>query len=270
MRPVLGRRPRPVDLALALALTVAMQVEVWAPDLMPGVGEVTGSRPLLAVTGATMSLALVARQIAPVAVLGIVLASASIQSVFTTPTEGLASLATLLVATYSASAYPPWRRTVVSALFVVAGVAVVGENSGDHAFLAIVLGAVWLTGFVVGQRSEEVVRLSDSNRDLAERLATAGAMLSEAQQRSVPGRAPAPNELATLTVRELEVVRAMATGRSNAEIAAFLVISEWTVKTHVASILRKLGLRDRAQVVVAAYESGLTTPGQDHRGTATA
>jgi DNA-binding NarL/FixJ family response regulator len=67
--------------------------------------------------------------------------------------------------------------------------------------------------------------------------------------------------MAALTAREIEVTRAIATGRSNAEIAAELCISEWTVKTHVASILRKLGLRDRAQVVVAAYESRLIEPG---------
>ena len=69
--------------------------------------------------------------------------------------------------------------------------------------------------------------------------------------------APEADALAELTARELEVARAIATGMSNAEIAGRLVISEWTVKTHVASILRKLGLRDRTQVVVAAYESGL-------------
>ncbi len=63
-----------------------------------------------------------------------------------------------------------------------------------------------------------------------------------------------------MTAREIEVVRTIAAGMSNAEIAATLFISEWTVKTHVASVLRKLGLRDRAQVVVAAYESELVVP----------
>lgn len=71
---------------------------------------------------------------------------------------------------------------------------------------------------------------------------------------------PDADDLAVLTSRELDVARAIAKGMSNAEIAGKLVISEWTVKTHVASILRKLGLRDRTQVVVAAYESGLVRP----------
>jgi DNA-binding NarL/FixJ family response regulator len=76
---------------------------------------------------------------------------------------------------------------------------------------------------------------------------------------------PAPADLAALTAREVEVARAIARGMSNAEIAAELFLSEWTVKTHVASILRKLGLRDRAQVVVAAYESGLVERGSSPR-----
>jgi DNA-binding NarL/FixJ family response regulator len=73
----------------------------------------------------------------------------------------------------------------------------------------------------------------------------------------------APPELAELTARELEVLKLIARGLANGEIAKELFVGETTVKTHVAHILMKLELRDRVQAVVFAYESGLVLPGAD-------
>ena len=85
---------------------------------------------------------------------------------------------------------------------------------------------------------------------------------------AVPSPVPDRGELASLSPRELEVLRLLARGLSNAELAAQLVLSEATVKTHVARILAKLQLRDRVQAVVLAYETGLVTPaGQPARET---
>ena len=78
-----------------------------------------------------------------------------------------------------------------------------------------------------------------------------------------PRDAAPPPAFEELTPRELEVFRLIARGMSNAEVAQELIVSETTVKTHVARVLMKLGLRDRIQAVVLAYESGIIQPGAE-------
>jgi DNA-binding NarL/FixJ family response regulator len=100
----------------------------------------------------------------------------------------------------------------------------------------------------------------------AVRLVTTGdALLAPSITRRLVERfaqpATVPCDLSALTPRELDVLRRMARGRSNAELAQELLLSEATVKTHVARIFAKLDLRDRAQAVVLAYETGLIAPG---------
>ncbi|MFI5956726.1 response regulator [Cryptosporangium sp. NPDC051539] len=101
-------------------------------------------------------------------------------------------------------------------------------------------------------------------------VASGEALLAPAVTRRVIGELhrrghPSPElttELARLTPRETDVLRLIAAGRSNAEIAAGWQLSEHTVKTHVGNLLAKLHLRDRAQAVMYAYESGLVVPGR--------
>ena len=100
-------------------------------------------------------------------------------------------------------------------------------------------------------RSQELLAPSVTRRLLAD----------FARQRPAARGRPALR-LKALTERETEVLTLVARGRSNAEIAATLVLAEQTVKTHVSRVFTKLDLRDRAQAVVFAYESGLVAPGE--------
>lgn len=91
-------------------------------------------------------------------------------------------------------------------------------------------------------------------------------LIEDFTRRPPPGAEPTTGAIATLTAREREVLREVAHGRSNVQIAQLLFVSEGTVKTHLNRILAKLGARDRAQAVIAAYEAGLVRPGEQWPG----
>ena len=130
----------------------------------------------------------------------------------------------------------------------------------DYIFEALRAGA---SGFLLKNApSEELVH--------AVRVVAAGdALLAPSVTRKViegfirrPAHRSNEVELRRLTERETEILQLLATGKSNSELAAHLFVGEGTVKTHVSSVLTKLGLRDRMQAVIFAYESGLIEPGQ--------
>ncbi|MFC9701068.1 response regulator [Streptomyces sp. NPDC056943] len=127
-------------------------------------------------------------------------------------------------------------------------------GAGASGFLLKDVTPEHLTAAVRLVRSGDALLAPAITRRLVERFAGAGART-----------APLHRDLSTLTPRELEVLEALARGFTNAELAARFRLSEATVKTHVARILSKLRLRDRAQAVIAAYETGLVTPGSEGR-----
>jgi len=130
----------------------------------------------------------------------------------------------------------------------------------EHVYAALSAGA---SGFLLKDATpEEVVhaiRVVAAGEALLAPTVTSR-LVREFARRPSAGR-PHGELLASLTPREVEVLQLVAAGLSNAELAERLVVSHPTAKTHVSRILTKLGLRDRAQLVVAAYEAGLVIPG---------
>jgi DNA-binding NarL/FixJ family response regulator len=127
----------------------------------------------------------------------------------------------------------------------------------DYVYEALAAGA---SGFMLKDASAgqliEAVRVIHAGDGLLAPSVTKRLIAEFASRRRV-GKAPPAPALAQLTPRELDVLREIARGLSNAEIAARLYLSEQTVKTHVGHILAKLGARDRTQAVVFAYENGV-------------
>jgi len=132
----------------------------------------------------------------------------------------------------------------------------------EYVYEAMKAGASgFLLKDVPPERLAEAVRVVAAGESLLAPVITQR-LIEEYVRRPPPGSGP-PAELSELTEREFEVLKLMARGLSNAEIADQLFLSEATVKTHVTHVLAKLKLRDRVQAVVLAYESGLVYPGAD-------
>jgi DNA-binding NarL/FixJ family response regulator len=132
-------------------------------------------------------------------------------------------------------------------------------DTDEYVYAALRAGA---SGFLLKDAPSEqlvhavrTVAKGDALIDPAITRRLIGQFIHSARPRQDP-----PVQLAELTPRERDVLRQVAQGHSNAEIAQRLIIEESTVKTHVARILMKLGLRDRVQAVVLAYETGFVTP----------
>jgi DNA-binding NarL/FixJ family response regulator len=126
----------------------------------------------------------------------------------------------------------------------------------EYVYEAIRAGA---SGFLL--KDVEPEQLVDAIRVVAAGNALLGPTVTQRLLERFAGtQGGAPPSLEGLTERELEILRLIAGGFSNAEIAERLVVSETTVKSHVSAVLRKLGVRDRVQAVIAAYDAGLVRP----------
>ena len=137
----------------------------------------------------------------------------------------------------------------------------------EYVYDALCAGASgFLLKDVTAERLFEAVRVVAAGEALLAPTVTRRLISEFARLRPRAAAAPPTGGLATLTPRETEVLRLVAEGLSNPEIAARLVVTEETVKTHVSRVLAKLGLRDRTQAVVTAYESGLVVPRSPGRG----
>jgi DNA-binding NarL/FixJ family response regulator len=137
----------------------------------------------------------------------------------------------------------------------------------EYVYDALCAGASgFLLKDVTAERLFDAVRVIAAGEALLAPAVTRRLISEFTRLRPKPEGAPATAALAALTPRETQVLRLVAEGLSNTEIAGRLVVTEETVKTHVSRMLSKLGLRDRTQAVVTAYETGLVVPRSQEPG----
>ncbi|WP_460062824.1 response regulator [Streptomyces sp. YKOK-I1] len=163
-------------------------------------------------------------------------------------TDGLEATRRILAGAPDALA-PDAPRVVMLTTFDLDHYVYAALSAGASGFLLKDVTPEHLTAAVRTVRAGDALLAPAITRRLVERFARTGA-----------GTAALHRDLAALTPRELDVLRLLARGLSNGELAERLHLSEATVKTHVSRVLTKLGLRDRAQAVVVAYETGLVSP----------
>jgi DNA-binding NarL/FixJ family response regulator len=132
----------------------------------------------------------------------------------------------------------------------------------EHVYDALSAGASgFLLKDVTAERLFDAVRVVAVGNALLAPTVTRRLIAEFARQRPRPSSEPSRLEALTEVLTPRDVLCLVAEGLSNAEIASRMFLAEETIKTHVSRMLRKLGLRDRTQAVIAAYESGLVTPG---------
>ncbi|MEU7875533.1 response regulator transcription factor [Dactylosporangium sp. NPDC049140] len=148
--------------------------------------------------------------------------------------------------------HPDPPRIIILTTFDLDRYVYAALSAGASGFLLKDASAGRLVAAVRTVQAGDALLAPSVTRRLVERFA-------RHQDAAVPHR-----DLSALTPRELDILRLIARGLSNTELAARLQIGETTVKTHVTRVLGKLGVRDRAQAIIAAYETGLVVPGSDN------